>query len=357
MPELRRTIGVAVDLAGCPNRCRHCYLGVPPNLHLSPDVLREVADAFWGWKRPGEGEPYFEQVYVSSSYREPDFSDDYRRLHELEQELSRAEPRRYEVLSIWRLAREPGYAAWAKAVGPSTCQISLFGLEGTTDFFVRREGAFRDALTATERLLDAGIVPRWQLFLTKPGMPQLPALMDLIADLRLRERIAYLGHEFVVFCHPPGISGEGWNMQEFAITEEDLSGIPPGLMAATEKHFGSRPDWITETAALERLEAGETVAPYVPETAWFFVDGSLDVYPNYGSEIAPEWRLGSLRRDGLDTILGTFERDGTPGLQARFHRSYLELGRHFADAASPHVQSIGDCVDMWIHRCTASHRE
>ena len=80
---------------------------------------------------------------------------------------------------------------------------------------------FQDQLIepATERLLEVGMVPRWQVFLTKPGMPELPALIDLIACLRLRERVAELGAQFVVFCHPPGISGEAWNMQEFAITE------------------------------------------------------------------------------------------------------------------------------------------
>ena len=190
MPELKKTIGVALDMAGCPNRCRHCYLGAGPNGQLSTDVLREVADAFRHWSRPGEGGPFFEQVYVSSWYREPDYRDDYRRLYELERELSRAEPRRYELLSIWRLARDPAYAAWAKEVGPRTCQITFFGLEAVTDYFYRRPGAFRDALTATERLLAVGMVPRWQVFLTRPGLPDLPALMDLARDLRLRERVA-----------------------------------------------------------------------------------------------------------------------------------------------------------------------
>jgi hypothetical protein len=357
MPDLGKTIGVTVDLAGCPNRCRHCYLGVPANPQLPPDVLREVADAFWGWQRPGEGKLYFEQVYVSSWYREPDFSADYRQLHELERELSRAEPRRYELLSIWRLARDPDYAAWARAVGPSRCQISFFGLEETTDFFVRRAGAFQDALTATERLLDVGMVPRWQFFLTKPGMPELPALMDLIDDLRLQERVAELGDEFGVFCHPPGLSGEARNMQEFAITEEDLPAIPQELMAATVKHFGGAVNWGTERAALERLEAGEEHSQYVPDEMWFFVDGNLDVYPNCSSEIGPEWRLGNLPADGIDAILRTFEQDGTPGLHASRHIPCVELGRRFADAARPHVHSMGDCIDMWIHRSTASQRE
>ncbi len=37
MPAVpREQIGVALDMFGCPNRCRHCWLGPPPVYdHLS----------------------------------------------------------------------------------------------------------------------------------------------------------------------------------------------------------------------------------------------------------------------------------------------------------------------------------
>ncbi len=71
-----------------------------------------------------------ETLHVMASTREPDFSDDYERLAELEAELGCGKPTRWELLSIWRLARDPKYAQWAKQVGgvPDTCQISFFGL-------------------------------------------------------------------------------------------------------------------------------------------------------------------------------------------------------------------------------------
>lgn len=353
MPELKKTVGVAVDLAGCPNRCRHCYLGVGPNGELSSEVLRQVAGEFWSWSRPRDGKPYFEQVHVSSWYREPDFSDSYRALYELERELSRADPRRYELLSIWRLAHDSGYAPWAKMVGPSTCQITLFGLEKATDFFCRRRGAFRDALAATERLLEVGMIPRWQIFLTKPGMGDLQALMDLIGDLRLWERAVDLGVEFDAFCHPPGPGGEAWNMQDLGITEEDIAAVPEDLLESTVKHFGGNVNWVTEKAALRKLEAGDTVEPYLPEETWFFVNVELDVYTNYGAEVGPEWRLGNFRDDGVDAILRTFEEDAVPGLHAAFHIPFPELGRRFADADNPCVYNMGDIPYMWIHRYAA----
>ena len=81
------------------------------------------------FRRAGEDHPHFRKLRVSTSIREPDYSDDYRRLYELECELSDGKPYRFELLSIWRLARDPEYARWAKGIGPDTCQISFFGGE------------------------------------------------------------------------------------------------------------------------------------------------------------------------------------------------------------------------------------
>ena len=82
MPEIAsRHIGIAADMFGCPNRCRHCYLGNGPNGRLPAEVLREVAGAFWHWGGPGEGAGRFQQVDVASWYREPDFADNYRDLY------------------------------------------------------------------------------------------------------------------------------------------------------------------------------------------------------------------------------------------------------------------------------------
>lgn len=87
MPVLdSRQVAVALDMAGCPNRCRHCWLGNMPN----------------------------ERV------------------------------------------------------------------EENTDYFTRRRGAFRDNLIGTGRLLEEGISPRWQFFLTKKAVPELMEFVILM---------------------------------------------------------------------------------------------------------------------------------------------------------------------------------
>ena len=142
MPALiPREIAVTVDMAGCPNRCRHCWLGRAPNGSVSEESLRWIVEQFRNYVHPRESTPYFRQMTVQTWYREPDFAPHYRRLWELEQELSDSgKALRFELASIWRLARDPDYAQWLKSLGTQTVQITFFGLEANTDYFTRRPG-------------------------------------------------------------------------------------------------------------------------------------------------------------------------------------------------------------------------
>ena len=50
--------------------------------------MREVVRQFRAWRRPASRDAFFERISVATWYREPDFGPNYRRLWELEQELS-----------------------------------------------------------------------------------------------------------------------------------------------------------------------------------------------------------------------------------------------------------------------------
>jgi hypothetical protein len=347
MPELPKKIGVAADLAGCPNRCRHCYLGNGPNGRLDRDVLRQAADALWKWSRPGATEPYFHQVDVASWYREPDFSDDYRGFYEIERELSRRAPRRYELLSVWRLARDEGYAAWAKERGPRICQITFFGMEELTDRLTGRQGAFRDARAATQRLLGVGMVPRWQVILTRPGLPDLSSLLRTAKELDLTNRVADLGERFDMFCHPPGPDGEAWQLEDVRIEEADLAAIPGELMESTRRHFGGKIEWQPEARLVHEVLAGRRIPPTIPSETWFFVNAELDVFSNYG-DLTPPWRLGNMQRDGWDNILRSFEEERPPALWTTLQAADAELARRFGRKESLHLYSPGDAKSRWV---------
>ena len=60
---------LVTDMYGCPNRCRHCWLGHMPNRAMEPGADAWLVDYF---------RPDFETVVFYSWLREPDFCDSYR---------------------------------------------------------------------------------------------------------------------------------------------------------------------------------------------------------------------------------------------------------------------------------------
>ncbi|MDR2650308.1 MAG: hypothetical protein LBB94_11425 [Clostridiales bacterium] len=166
-----------------------------------------------------------------SWWREPDFRDDYRELWKLEQILSSpGRTQRFELLSIWRLARDESYMKWTAALLPKVCQITFFGMEDNTDWGIRRKGAFRDSLLASERLIEAGISPRWQLFITKRCLRELSDFLRLIYELELHKRCEAIGGKFEVFFGVMSPEGNGYDLVDILIDEDDISLIPRGLI-------------------------------------------------------------------------------------------------------------------------------
>ena len=354
MPEITvDTIGVALDMFGCPNRCRHCWLGQASGQRMNEDDLRWVVTQFRSLMRPAEGAPPWRNLCVSTCAREPDYSSDYRRLYDLENELSDLpSPRdKWELLSVWRLARDPEYAEWAHSIGVRVCQLSFFGLEPATDWACRRRGAFRDSLVATERLLAAGIRPRWQWFFTKRILPDLPGLVSLTQELRLRERCEALGGPFTLFLHCPSPDGEAWHLEPLRPTAEDLEQIPVWLREQSERHVGQpvgRPE--AELLPVLSTEEGPAARAAADLTSghglWFFVEPNFDIYP-YACEIGPPHLLGNLKRDGPARCLDAFEQDRTPGLQALFHVPVSDLARRFGRPRSRRLYHPDDLKARW----------
>ncbi len=75
MPKIdREQVCVAFDMRGCPNRCRHCWLG-----HADNRLLSE-ADVRWGVSQfrdfIAKGNTPIKKLSVATWFREPDFGDD-----------------------------------------------------------------------------------------------------------------------------------------------------------------------------------------------------------------------------------------------------------------------------------------
>ena len=315
---------------------------------MTHDDLRWAVDRFRRWVRPGEDAPFFRRITAFSWWREPDYRSDYCELHQLESDLSDGEPPRFELLSIWRLARDASYAAWAKSVGTDACQITLFGLGESHDWFVRRRGSFRESILATERLLDAGIRPRWQLFLTRTILRELPAILRMADRMDLGARTAALGGEFVIFAHTPGPEGEAWNIEHLRPTVEDIAQVPAALLASSRRHLGADLGR-AEGEIVEELLAEDPRFPSAyayPDKLGFYITSDWDVYANMG-EMAPWWRIGNLLTEPLDAIIGSLEDNRPLGYQTIFGVSAAELARRFGRPGSRLLYDPGDLRARW----------
>ena len=137
-------ITVCLDMRGCPNRCRHCWIGHAPNARLPKEALIALAEAF---------RPFAKRLTVYDWYREPDYGDDYREMWELCGRLSDARPEHFELVSFWRLARDPDYGPYLASLGVRRAQLTLFGGRARTDQYTGRANAFAEILQAVEALL------------------------------------------------------------------------------------------------------------------------------------------------------------------------------------------------------------
>lgn len=337
-------ISVCLDMAGCPNRCKHCWLGCTPNGHLHADDLRAVAAAF---------RPHAHHLEVASWYREPDYLPEYRALWDLENELSdRRTVTHWELLSVWRAVRDDAYVPWLKTLGIRRCQLTLFGGERMTDDYTGRPGAFGEILETMDRLLDRGIAPRIQAFVNKDNLADLDAVADLIRSHRLEERCGAIGIPFSAFVHQGSCDGENAKRVAIRPTPEDLQRIPPLLIGHTLRHFGKTSLEAvfgqTEQALYSELEADDSTAVLVSEQPVFLVDKDFKVYPNRSAP-APYWRLGDLREDGADKILNRYRSCGSPAQQARKDVPLGAMVRACGNPSSRRLFSKGDYIDYILN--------
>ena len=293
--------------------------------------------------------------YFRSSLREPDYCDNYRELYDMEVELNQGERpfQAYELLSVWRLARDPGYAKWARAIGTRRCQITLFGATpAVNDWGYGRRGAHADLVAATDACLEAGIVPRWQVFQTKRAMPELDELLRLVDTMELHARASVLGDEFVVFMHDPTPTGAARHLERVRITSSDVATIPHPLRESTERHFGAPVSYATEAEWIRSIarDAETRYAPRTPGELWFFVTADWSVYPNYES-LEPWWLLGNLRSDGFVRAVRTYLTGDIPAFRAADQLTETDLSLRYGNPTSDLVyMSRADLTALWFER-------
>lgn len=331
-----QTLSLCVDLCGCPNRCRHCWLGHMPNRTMEAGADEWLVNRF---------KPYFERIAFYSWLREPDFCPDYRARWERDKALSvNAAPERFELASFWRLVRDPDYVNFLKEVGVPAVQLTFFGLEETTDRYVGRKGAFRELLEATEILLEHGIRPRWQGFLNEENKEELVELLRLSEELELARRCEAVGGEFRFFVHTGSCEGEGRKLYPIWIRKDH---IPEALIPCFLDYDELWPE--RELCRLWRDEAG-TAAPHNegPDLV-LYVSNDYDLFFNF-AHMRPEWRIGNLKTDPMEELMRRVEVEDTPALRAARAVSLGELVRRYGNPASERAFADSDYKQYLLNR-------
>lgn len=335
---------VALDMYGCPNRCKHCWVGHAPNGNLTENELIYVARTF---------RPYAKNLEVFDWYREPDYKDNYKRMWQLRTELSDFVTPHFELVSVYRLTRDDGYVRWLASLGMKRAQLTLFGGERTTDLYTGRRGAYKEILRAADILMDNGIAPRLQIFVNKNNIGELPTIEKLIVDNDYQSRCKDIGEEFCCFVHQGSCDGENEKLYDVRVTQDDLDKLPPRIAQFTLKYFNAD-DLSSVFGKPERELYGEALADtavknFIDAEPTFYVDGNFDVYPNKSTPM-PVWRLGNLKAVGADRVINAYLQNESAAQRVGATIPFNEIVKAVGDSQSLRLFDKEDYVIYSINR-------
>jgi len=272
---------------------------------------------------------------VFSHYREPDFADNYKELWTLETELSDRQTPHFELMSVWRAARDPDYVPWLKQLGVQKVQLTLFGGEAMTDKYTGRKGAYRDILSGIEQLKTHDIQPRIQAFVNQETIDEMHLVDELIRAYDIK----------FAFAHQGSCMGASAKLYELWPTPETLERMPPLLTALSLKHWKAKSlrkiFGETEQALYQKLSRSKNTHSFVTDKPYFDIDHNWDMYSNIGTPTA-KWCLGNLKRDGARAVVECYLNEASPAQAARRNIPLGEMVRACGDPDSQRLFDRGD---------------
>lgn len=324
---------ICLDMNGCPNRCKHCWIGHMPNPHISNDEARAVVNTF---------KIFFKRITFYSWLREPDYCTDFRARWAADLALSSGDkPQRFELASFYQIVRDPAYVKFLKEVGTKKVQLTLFGLEATTDRYVGRKGAFQEILKATEILIANDIAPRWQLFINEENKDEIVKLLALIQELRLKERCP----PFTFFIQEGSCDGENAKLYPLRIKKESVTeDLIPYYWDFEKKQ--------TEQDLVKQFKAS-VQEYYVPSNHQgdivIYISGKWDVFFHF-TNMTSEWIIGNLKTDDPAELCRRIQEEDIPALRAARKVTLSELAGRYGDPSSTRLFEESDYKMFLLNR-------
>lgn len=325
-------LSLVVDMVGCPNRCKHCWLGHMPNYKMNEDDDIKIIEYF---------KPYFKEISYYSWLREPDYCDHYKERWIRDNQISTLKPMRFELASFYRLVRDPIYVDFLKEVNTKVVQLTFFGLKEMTDKYVGRKDAFEELLEATEILINNQIAPRWQAFINEENKEEIVKLLNLIDSLNLYERCKAFSSEFKFFVHAGSCDGENRKLYPIRITS-----IPNKLIP----YYLDYENLQTEQQLCEKLkDSKEHVTFDYGDDLVLNISNQMDVYFNY-THMSKEWKIGNIKEDSSQEIMRKIQENDVLALQKAKKITIGELIQNYGDFSSERLFEEEDYVQYLFNK-------
>lgn len=314
--KINKHLSICVDMFGCPNRCKHCWLGDLPNKPFLDGYDDFVVKLF---------KPYFKDITFYSWLREPDYCNDYKDRWIKDNGLSSIKPQRFELASFYRIVRDPEYVKWLKEVGTKKVQLTFFGLEDTTDQFVGRKGAYHELIKASELLKENGIEPRWQIFIYETNKEEVVKLLDIAKEMSIKE----------IIIHEGSCDGNNRKLYDIRINKDS---IPDEV----KPYFLDYQNVLSEKECIEILKDDKShYLPHNDKEIVLYVTSDLNVYFNF-SNPSPAWKIGNIKDDEIDDIVRKAVEEDIPAIMLSKTITIKELVERYGNHDSNRVFSVDD---------------
>ena len=314
--RINKHLTICLDMHGCPNRCKHCWLGNLPNNQLDDSYADFIVKLF---------KPYFKDITFYSWVREPDFCLNYQERWIKDNELSTIKPQRFELASFYKIVRDSEYPKWLKNIGTKKVQLTFFGLEKTTDEFVGRNGAYQELIKASEILKDNDIEPRWQIFIYETNKDEVVELLKIAKEMDIKE----------IIIHEGSCDGNNRKLYNVRINKNN---IPEEV----KPYCLDYPNILSEKECVELLKDDESnFVSHNKKEIVLYITSDLNVYFNFTNP-SPAWKIGNIKDDDIDDIIRkTVEEDISALLLAKSIK-IKDLVKLYGDPESDKVFSLED---------------
>ncbi len=322
-----KKLALVVDMYGCPNRCKHCWLGHMDHFSMPDNADEFIINYF---------KPYFEQITFYSWLREPDFVNNYEERWERDKALSiGAMPERFELASFYRLCRDAGYVHFLKKAGVKEVQLTFFGMEEMTDKYVGRKGAFKELISAANILIDNGIIPRYQIFINAENKEDIIELVEYLKQNHSDKKCDAIGIPFKLFIHQGSCDGENRKLYNLRISKSD---VPEELI----EYYLDYDELYSEKECCELLRNDSTNHVYHNEDVIVLnITSDFNVYYNF-TNITENWKIGNIKEESAEQLVARIISENTFALNRAREITLGELVRLYGNFQSDKAFFLDD---------------